>query len=69
MRLDEDDTLDLLPLPPLTVTLPATSTHGLGRRVAVRLAVAITEMGTLEIHAHAVDGSGHWQVALNVRQP
>jgi molecular chaperone DnaK (HSP70) len=68
LRLDEDDTSDLQPLPPLTVALPATAEHGLGSRVAVRLAVAITEMGTLEIHAHAVDGSGHWQVALNVRQ-
>lgn len=68
LRLDEDDTAELQPLPALTVTLPTTAAHALGDRVAVRLSVAITEIGTLEIHAHAVDASGHWQVALNVRQ-
>ncbi len=68
LRLDEDDTQDLQPLPALSVVLPATAEYLLGTRVAVRLNIAITEIGTLEIHAHALEGSGHWQVALNVRQ-
>jgi len=67
-RLDEEATEALLCLPALTVELPATAEHPAGSRVSVRLTVRITEMGTLEIHAQAVDGSGHWQVALDVRQ-
>lgn len=67
-RLDEDDTEDLQKLPALSVTLPASSTHTLGMRVSIRLMTRITEMGTLEIHAEALDGSGHWQVALDVRK-
>jgi molecular chaperone DnaK (HSP70) len=57
---------ELVELSEIEASLPATA-HTPGEVVTVRLEAGITEVGTLELEAVAVDGSGRWQVELDTR--
>jgi molecular chaperone DnaK (HSP70) len=57
---------ELRELSEIEACLPATH-HEAGSVVSVRLQAGITEVGTLELLAVAIDGTGRWKVELDTR--
>jgi len=57
---------ELVELSEIEANLPATA-HTPGEVVTVQLQAGITAVGTLELEAVAVDGSGRWKVELDTR--
>jgi molecular chaperone DnaK (HSP70) len=63
---------DVVRLPPIATVLRANpgTTAGAAPRseVAVQLAASLSEVGSLEVHCVAEDGSGRWQLAFQLRE-
>ncbi|MEC4722552.1 Hsp70 family protein [Noviherbaspirillum sp. CPCC 100848] len=62
---------DLVPLPPIATVLPAESGAGAGAKaeVPVRLATALTEVGTLEMHCVSTeDAERRWLLEFQLRE-
>ncbi|MBM4208409.1 MAG: Hsp70 family protein [Gammaproteobacteria bacterium] len=58
---------ELSELEELEVTLPKEG-HGAGETVPVHLCAAVTEVGTLELHAVSSKDSARWKIEFDVRQ-
>jgi molecular chaperone DnaK (HSP70) len=58
---------ELIELPPILVTLPASEGRTQGQVVPVTLAADVTEVGTLRLVAMASDNGQRWQVEFDVR--
>ncbi|MDB5842982.1 MAG: putative chaperone protein HscA/DnaK, partial [Polaromonas sp.] len=69
------DEAALVRLPPIVMVLPAdpgaaASSQPARQDIAVQLAVALTEVGTLELHCVALsDAHQRWRLAFDLRQP
>jgi molecular chaperone DnaK (HSP70) len=58
---------DVVRLPPIATVLRATSGAAPRSEIAVQLAASLSEVGSLEVHCVAEDGSGRWQLAFELR--
>jgi hypothetical protein len=66
-RLDEFSLEGLEELPEIQALLPA-GQHAEGEMISIRLSAHITEVGTLQLSAIAVDSDEHWNVEFDVRK-
>ncbi|MFC5513892.1 Hsp70 family protein [Massilia jejuensis] len=62
------DPLDVVRLPPVATVLRATPGAAPRSEIAVQLAASLSEVGSLEVHCVAEDGSGRWQLAFQLRE-
>jgi hypothetical protein len=58
---------DVVRLPPIATVLRAQPGAAPRSEIAVQLAASLSEVGSLEVHCVAEDGSGRWQLALELR--
>jgi molecular chaperone DnaK (HSP70) len=61
------DPFDVVRLPPIATVLRAAPGAAPRSEIAVQLAAALSEVGSLEVHCVAEDGSGRWQLAFQLR--
>jgi len=59
---------DVVRLPPIATVLRATPGAAPRSEIAVQLAASLSEVGSLEVHCVAEDGSGRWQLAFQLRE-
>ena len=60
--------LDVVRLPPIATVLRAAPGAAARSDVAVQLVTQLGEVGSLEVHCVAEDGSGRWQLAFELRE-
>ena len=58
---------DVVRLPPIATVLRAQPGAAPRSEIAVQLAASLSEVGSLEVHCVAEDGSGRWQLAFELR--
>ncbi len=63
------DPLDVVRLPPVATVLRAAPGAAPRSEIAVQLVASLSEVGSLEVHCVAEDGSGRWQLAFQLREP
>jgi molecular chaperone DnaK (HSP70) len=59
---------DVVRLPPIATVLRATPGAAPRSEIAVQLVASLSEVGSLEVHCVAEDGSGRWQLAFQLRE-
>ena len=62
------DPFEVVRLPPVATVLRAAPGAAPRSEVAVQLVAALSEVGSLEVHCVAEDGSGRWQLAFQLRE-
>ncbi|MGJ9418074.1 Hsp70 family protein [Massilia sp. CMS3.1] len=60
--------LDVVRLPPIATVLRAAPGAAPRSEIAVQLVASLSEVGSLEVHCVAEDGSGRWQLAFQLRE-
>ena len=63
------DPLEVVRLPPVATVLRAAPGAAPRSEIAVQLVASLSEVGSLEVHCVAEDGSGRWQLAFQLREP
>jgi hypothetical protein len=58
---------DVVRLPPIATVLRAAPGAAPRSEIAVQLVASLSEVGSLEVHCVAEDGSGRWQLAFELR--
>ena len=59
---------DVVRLPPIATVLRAAPGAAARSDIAVQLVTTLSEVGSLEVHCVAEDGSGRWQLAFELRE-
>ncbi|MGX4640512.1 Hsp70 family protein [Massilia sp. SYSU DXS3249] len=59
---------DVVRLPPIATVLRAAPGAAARSDIAVQLVATLSEVGSLEVHCVAEDGSGRWQLAFELRE-
>ena len=62
------DPFDVVRLPPVATVLRAAPGAAPRSEIAVQLVAALSEVGSLEVHCVADDGSARWQLAFQLRE-